>query len=264
MDQPRSLIVPMSPNDLFFTYRPFPPMKAIFLRSAAMISLLTAAAHGQSINWGSEAFSTLVDSRGNTIGQNGYVFELGAFNSGFTPTSNNLMSWFANWRVYDTAEYSSTNGYFTGAVDMLDNGTSGLGGDTFAGLNAYIWIRNSNIGESPTTEWLLVRNSSWQFPTPTSHCCDPSLPVEWSVSDLSSTDLPKYGGQGGTEGLTNTPYSTPGPGLVTERLTSGTFLQTYTFVPELSSSVLILVLGVLGLLDRRRTWSTSSSARQSL
>ena len=259
------LIAPMSPMNFSLNQRIFLPMKAILLRSAAALSLLTAAAHGQSINWGSEAFSTLVDSHGNTIGQSGYVFELGAFNSGFTPTSNNLMSWFANWRVYDTADYSSENGYFTGAVDMFDNGTSTeLGTPSFAGLDAYIWIRNSNIGENATTEWLLVRNSSWVFPTPTSHCCDPSLPVEWSVSDLSSTDLPKYGGQGGTEGLTNTPYSTPGPGLVTDRETTGTYLQTYTFVPELSSSVLIMVLGVLGLLDRRRAWSISSSARQPL
>ena len=240
-------------------------MKAILLRSAAAISLLAAAAHGQSINWGSEAFSTLVDSYGNTIGQSGYVFELGAFNSGFTPTSNNLMSWFANWRVYDTADYSSENGYFTGAVDMFDNGTSSESGTTtFAGLNAYIWIRNSNIGENKNTEWLLVRSSSWVFPTPTSHCCDPDLPIEWSVSDLSQADLPLYGGQGGTQGTSDDPYSRPGPGLVTTPLSSGTYLQTYTFVPELSSSVLIMVIGVLGLLDRRRTWTAGSSLRQPL
>jgi hypothetical protein len=35
---------------------------------------------------------------------------------------------------------------------------------------------------------------------------------------------------------------------------TGPVLQTATFVPELSSSLVIVILGVLGLMDRRRKW----------
>ena len=240
-------------------------MKAILLRSAAVISLLTAAAHGQTINWGSEAFSTLVDSQNRQLGLfDTYTFELGTFSSGFDPMVSNPLLWLANWRVFDAAEYNRANGYFTSTVEMNDNGSSASADRSdalpFTGA-AYVWIRNAGVAQSLTTEWLLVRNSSWSFPAPNSHCCDPDLPVEWSVSDLTGIDVPVYGAQK-DEAIA---YQN---GLISSQPAAqvGPYLQTATFapVPELSSSVLIMVLGVLGLLDRRRTWSTSSSARQPL
>jgi hypothetical protein len=75
------------------------------------------------------------------------------------------------------------------------------------------------------------------------------------VSDLSDINVPKYGVQAGTN------YTERGPGAVTEFTdhtpsTPGTpYLQSgFAPVPELSSSVLIMILGVLGLTDRRRRW----------
>ena len=226
-------------------------MKAILLRSAAVITLLTAAAPAQTINWGSEAFSTLVDSH-NVELNNSYVFELGAFTTRFDPITSNPLLWIANWRVYDAAEYSQANGYFTARVDMLDNGHSSAPESAnidFRGLDAYLWIRNSNVAENINSEWLLVRSSSWDFPTPSSHCCDPSLPIEWSVSDLTVSDVPVYGAQDGANDTVR-----KGGGVISTPPPPGTYLQTATLVPELSSSVLIMVLGVLVLLDRRRTW----------
>ena len=226
-------------------------MKAILLRSAAVITLLTAAVHGQTINWGSEAFSTLVDSH-NVELNSSYTFQLGAFNTGFDPITSNPLLWIASWRVYDAAEYNQANGYFTSTVDMNNDGSSGSADRSdalaFTGA-AYLWIRNSNVAESTSSEWLLVRSSSWNFPAPSSHCCDPALPFEWSVSDLAVADVPVYGAQDGSN------YTVQkGGGVISTPPPPGTYLQTATFVPELSSSVLIVILGMLGLTDRRRTW----------
>jgi hypothetical protein len=254
-------------------------MKAILLRSAALICLLTVAAHSRTINWGSEVFSILVDSSNQelTLSSNtpvdNFVFELGAFrtvtNTEFVPTLFNIEQWATNWKVFDRASYSQTSDYFTSTVEINSSGFSSNtavapSNFNFDNLPAYIWIRNEGVTAGSTAaEWLLVRSSSWTFDAPLSHCCDPNLPVEWSVSDLTAADIPVYGAQkDDTRAYENGVISSQPVAQV------GPYLQTATFafspVPELSSSVLILVLGVLGLLDRRRAWSINSSARQPL
>jgi hypothetical protein len=64
--------------------------------------------------------------------------------------------------------------------------------------------------------------------------------VEWSVSDLSSADVvPLWGRQTDQQGFGE--YDT----------ISGSGLQTFTFIPEPSSSLMAMI-GVLGMVMRRR------------
>ena len=70
------------------------------------------------------------------------------------------------------------------------------------------------------------------------------------MSDLGASDVPLYGYQNNT--YTN-PVGTgdvysPGGGF------SSTYLQTATYIPEPCSSVMMLMLGAMALLGRRRSW----------
>jgi hypothetical protein len=218
------------------------------MRSPSSLPLLLAALctselHAQTLNWGSEVFSDLVDSRGETL-TDVFVFEIGAFTPGFSPAVDNIFDWYANWHVFDQANYSQANGYFTSTVEMQDNGTSNslalaAKGMSFEGLEAFLWIRNNDSAEVGA-EWLLVRSPVWIFPAPIPGCCGNEIPVEWSVSDLSPNDAPRWGNQGG--------YLGPGAYTVT-----GAFdLQTHTFVPEPSLALLLLATAAGGALRRRR------------
>ena len=122
---------------------------------------------------------------------------------------------------------------------MPDNG---LGLD-FSNQDAYIWIHNTEtLGTN--TEWFLGRSSTstaWHIPDKVADCCDNRAPLEWSVSDLRPGDVPVYGKNGTVEGA--------GSYTVTGNYT----LQTFTVVPEPSSSLLLALGGVAAVLRRRRT-----------
>lgn len=212
----------------------------------------------QTIDWGSEALSDLVDSSGRTL-DNSYVFELGAFESGFTPTATNVNEWSAHWSTFDRAGYDGFEdvdhngiddnemfGNFASSVQMQAGGHSSnpaytnLGLD-FQDLDAYLWIRNGSTPE-PGTEWLLARAEEWRFPTYDNCCDDPSLipSIQWSVSDLSNTHVtPVWGNQDGHTGA----------GVVTD--TALHTLQT-ALVPEPSAAWLVALGGLAAVLRRRR------------
>ena len=220
-------------------------MQNLITRVLALVALLTLTTHAQTINWGSEAFSDLRDSDGN-VWDSSYVIELGAFKAGFDPTEGTAQNWLSNWNVFDRASYSEANGYFTGSTEMTDSGTSSSpwlppGALSFAGLDAYIWIRKGDLAV-PGSQWLVTRASTWVFSTPTPGCCDNSLPTEWSVSDLTS-EVPKWGQQGTVEG----------PGFHT--FSGSSTLQSFTFVPEPSSALLTALAATSFLLRRSRTRS---------
>jgi hypothetical protein len=207
--------------------------------------------NAQTFNWGSAVFSELVDSKGNTL-DNTYVFELGSFVNGFNPDETNTGDWYANWQVFDAADYNGveeTNpdevyGYFTSTVQMTSTGTSNStslssGAISFEGLDAYLWVRNSNLAVEGS-EWLLSRAADWEFPAPDDDCCGNGPPIEFSTSDLAFADVPKWGSQGGATGggeITN-------PGVYT--------LQTATFVPEPSVMLLSGIAGILLIFRRNR------------
>jgi len=215
------------------------------LPAALLLVAATPNIHAQTLNWGSPVGTLVVDSNGDGI-DDSYVFELGAFNLGFIPDENNYEDWALNWMVFDAASYNPAFGYFTSTVNVISEVSGNVTSNNplaspgnFAGLIAYLWIRNDDTpGEN--TEWLLARANNWTFPLIAGDCCDTSV-IEWSVSDLNTGNTPLYGSQGGTEG----------PGEHPHISTSG--LQTHTFIPEPSAVILGVIAFAATLLRRRRT-----------
>lgn len=213
--------------------------------------MATGSLHSQTLNWGSAVFSNLVDNNGKTMGDT-FVFELGSFVNGFTPDDTNINDWLANWQVFDAATYNGIEepvddgiyGYFTSVVNMNADGTSDSpwqtpGATSFEGLDAYLWVRNSDLAIEGS-EWLLTRADNWLFPTADPDCCGNGPPIEWSTSDLTSSNIPVWGSQGGITGggiISN-------PGIYT--------LQSAAFVPEPSSFMLCMIAGILTVVRRRR------------
>jgi hypothetical protein len=215
-----------------------------FMKCIPLLALLfgASAAHSQTLDWGNEVFDNLVDSTGEAL-DNTYVFELGAFTSGFTPTESNVSDWVSHWNVFDRASFNESFGYFASTVDMTADGRSNSawltpGSGSFEGLNAYLFIRNGDM-PVPLTEWLLVRASTWIFPAAQAGCCPTSLPTQWALSDLKN-DTPVFGGQDGIQGG----GSASAPGNYD--------LQTHTFVPEPAAFLLIALGSIAGVVRRRR------------
>ncbi len=205
------------------------------------------------IDWGSVIPSTLVDSKGNTISlDDGFLFELGAFNQGFEPLETNTDDWFSNWNIFDSVStvdgFNESLGYFTSTAGLRSDGTSTSTSSQvqgsfpgFEGLNAYLWIRNSTteMSSGSESEWLLVRAQSWIFPEVPPDCCDNVLPLQWSVSQLTPSDIPGWGRQGDVIGPGE--YEFDGPST----------LQTYT-IPEPGAALLVFASALLVFLHRRR------------
>lgn len=226
-------------------------LKTLCLPLLGVFTLALASLNAQTLNWGSAVFSDLVDSQGNTLDST-YVFELGAFANGFVPTESNIDLWYGNWQVFDTASYNGLEqadddgiyGYFTSTVRMNSDGTSDSPSQTpgalsFEGLDAYIWVRNSNLAEEGS-EWLLARADTWVFPAAEDDCCGNGPPIEFSTSDLTPTVTPLWGSQGGVTGggqITSIGFYT---------------LQTATFVPEPSTPLLSMFACILLCFRRNR------------
>jgi hypothetical protein len=216
--------------------------------TAAMLAASAVAVPAQTINWASQFFSGFADSDGIQLDETSYTFELGTF-ADIEPDENNTSLWYNKWRVFDRAAYTEATGYFTSTVEMRDDGTSNSaaltpGAPSFEGMKAYLWVRNDN-NPQPGSQWLLVRDTAWVFPTAIPGCCNNGLPIAWSVSDLDAGDVPEWGSQGGVTG--------PGEFTVTGSFT----LQTHTFplsgqIPEPSAAVLLSLSG-LAFLRRRRS-----------
>ncbi len=211
------------------------------LFTAAIFMVAVSRGHAQTLNWGNEVFGGVTDSEGVTL-DNTFVFELGSFVDGFVPTESNLDQWVLNWEAFDQAAYNGTFGYFTSTVYVNNDVTSSnttASTLSFAGLDAYIWIRND---DNPVegTEWLLTRAANWTFPSVGGDCCNTQV-IEWAVSDLEPGDMPVWGRQNGAIGS----------GEFTTAGTTG--LQTFGFVPEPSSALLVAVAGGFLVLRRRRS-----------
>lgn len=213
-----------------------------FLCVAVCCFFFAAKAHAQQLNWGMEILGAVTDSNGVEV-DNSFVFELGSFFNGFTPTSNNVEQWLSNWEVFDSTTYDTDFSYFAGDVYVEAGVTSSnptASQLSFSGLDAYIWVRKGDI-PIEGAEWLLTRATDWTFPVDGPECCDLTL-QEWSTaSDLTSLDDPLWGRQ----------HDVLGPGVYTTNSSSGASLQTFTFIPE-PSAALMGVLAAMGMVLRRR------------
>jgi len=213
------------------------------LFTTSLFALFSASVYGQTLNWGAPVGESLTDSMGNSI-DDSFVFELGAFEANFDPGQNTPDSWLANWRVFDQMTYNQDFGFSTSTVYINNDVTSSnpnASTMSFAGLNAFIWIRKGDT-PVPGSEWLLTRAgtnpNSWTFPTVGGSCCDTNV-IEWSVSDLGTNDVPEWGRQNDVVGPGV--FSPPG---------GGSGLQTHTFVPE-PGSALLLACSVMAVGLRR-------------
>lgn len=224
---------------------------AMLCLTASVIHLQADPVNTNQLNWGSLEESTIVDSNGNRLSPDNFTFDLGAFVDGFTPDDANVSLWAANWRSFNVAVYSfdgDDTGNFASEYTMYESGNFNTGSFSYGDFedlgisrNAYIWVYNSQSPE-PGTEWFLARSSTWVFPTLGLDCCDNDPPIEWSMGDLSDAGVtPIWGGQDGQQGA----------GLVNNFI-SGADLQTFTFIPEPSSALLISLAGVLGVFRRSR------------
>jgi len=190
-------------------------------------------AQSQTLDWGSLSGSTIVNSTGSPL-DNTYLFQLGTFDVGFTPTVTNHGQWPAKWHVFDTAAYSYdplAGAYFTGSQNIQEVPAYGT---LFEGLKAYLWIHDAS-----DTQNLLASASTWTFPVQDPSCCPTGAVTDWSVSNFG-TSAPIMGGQDGHDG-----------GGIFNSSAGPYDLQT-AVVPEPASSLLALFASGMLLLRRRR------------
>ncbi len=214
-----------------------------------------AISRANSIEWGSEPYSTALSSTGTPL-DNTFHFELGTFNglsSSFIPDESNIPLWRDNWKLLDSTNYNTVTRLFTDTATLVYNaGTSNWSpsvGDvpppsaTFEqGEQVYIWIYN-NTAMDATTEWGVYtrmgsvdpQNPDWVLPSgPGSQQV---LPQFMFTPDVNATP---FGG---------TPTSTGGGRF--EPPSSSFSFQTHSFVPE-PGSAMLLVVASLSCLARRR------------
>ena len=230
-------------------------MKFLLVLIAALLCLRPAHA-ATTIEWGSLRDSFIVDSNGNPLPES-FSFQLGYFQTTFTPTVENVYEWADNWVLVNQAGYDQYTvfdeelGYFTSSFSY-DSNELGL---DLENKQAYIWVFNSQT-PSVHTEWFLATATEWVFPAGVDDCCNNNPPnVQWSISDLDPV-TPLWGAHLGNASL-------PGEfgGIYDDAdPNAGTYdLQTFTFVPE-PSSVLLLAMGACGLVLRRRRESRDSQS----
>ena len=249
-------------------------MKKSTLLLLATLAISAPAARAAGIGWGNNAFDSdpnsgnplpMYNSQGGLL-DNSFSFELGTWNTGFTPTAANVASWAANWNVISSAFAPGTNGwlsldstdpnvndpaqnpqYFTRQITFNANGTvqGGSGSIFHTNDQAYLWVFNNKTLDG-TTEWALVTDGSvGATPDDVWHVPDPSgtlnLPVNWN---LSTADTAVYGS---VNGLTGAGDQAVNPGA--DRL------QTFgvaSVVPEPGSALLLMLAGAAVHLRRRR------------
>jgi hypothetical protein len=214
-----------------------------------------SGAEAMAVSWGSELFSDFRDSFGNSLDET-FVVELGFFEdvlgTPFVPGADNVADWIARWKTFDQASLNLGMGYFSSEARVTEEGTSTSPaadlGVNFTGHQAYVWIRNATEPEQGT-EWFLAAAPQWVFPQGSDECCDTSLPLQWSISDLNPDGgeavTPVWGSQSGNTG--SGVYETTAPEYT---------LQTFTFAPPVSvpepTAILLTLSGSLLLFRRQR------------
>jgi hypothetical protein len=226
-----------------------PGLRAIWLTLVAgFLTLVSPALQAGSINFYNVPGNTLLQQDGVTALDNAFKFEFGTFDAGFTPTTNNITDWMANWKPFARAEAPSINGwnssisYFnkSGILQLSGQSDQGLSADVFAaGELAYLWVYNV-FSITDGGQWALATNDSsdgnaandWLLPSPSE-----ALPWEYPLSNALN---PVWGGL----------HNVQGGGNFTAPLAAFT-LQTHA-VPEPGSVLLVMLAGVAWRIKRAR------------
>jgi hypothetical protein len=210
-----------------------------------VFALIAVSAPARTISWRSGIGDTLVDSGGLSL-TDAFIFELGAFDAGFTPDATNYGEWESRWHAFGQATYEPLlgNGWEPGA-QYFTKDTTVLGGQLSsespplasyaftAGMQAFLWVYDSKT-VAPTSEWALVGGSTWNFPS--SDLLN-LTPVVW---ELNSADRTIWGGANDLRG----------DGLYTAL--PGSFDLQTAAVPEPAGLILLGLAGWGFGLRRRR------------
>jgi hypothetical protein len=219
-------------------------MKTAFILIACLLlSAFTASA--RTISWRSAIGDDLIDASGNDLDET-FTFELGAFLTGFTPTASNLNDWQANWRAFGQATFEPIDGngwepsvmYLTKDTTLLTGQLSSesppLPSYAFTtGTQAWLWVYDSQVVDT-SSEWALVRGTTWNFPTADAFNFNALL---W---ELNSADQRIWGGSNDLRG---------NGGFIAE---PADFTLQTAVVPEPSSALLLVSALLLRLRRRRR------------
>ncbi len=220
------------------------------LASAAVFCAWAPSAGALGIDWENGGTTPMFDSLGSSL-DDSFSFELGTFNSGFTPTAGNLAEWGDNWHVLDRVTAPEANGWNSGTGVFsgnmaFDAGMVSLSADAdpsysfITGNQIYLWAYNVQT-LAAGNEWALVTRTAdvgfafqaWSIP-------DSSESINSSLL-LSDADTVIYGGVNNIQG----------PGTYDTGAAPSSFaLQTHA-IPE-PSSALLLSVGLLLTVRRKR------------
>jgi hypothetical protein len=145
--------------------------------------LVESPLHAGGVTWSCAIFQTNLTSTGAPLDET-WVFELGAFVTGFTPNSSNTANWTANWRPAQRSFYNTTFRSFGASFEMVNNAAP-FGTNQFG----YIWAHNCSATNG---QWMLVSAPTWKWPLATG--VDP--PQEWSVLNATNVLLGQANGTG--------------------------------------------------------------------
>lgn len=149
-----------------------PPNRLIKVVLCAMVAS-TAPVSAVIINFQSEFPVNVIDSQGATITDSmGYMFQLGAFDNGFTPTYANMSQWADNWVIFTELSYSQpalgddppVPGYFiAGQATLEKDGLAGDPSDVGGYSSYYDGSQDPLVHNAANHDEMLVAGSTFDF-----------------------------------------------------------------------------------------------------
>ena len=141
---------------------------------ACLAWLLVGLVHAETIAWSNDPLALNLTSSGTPM-SGSFNFELGVFKGTFVPSAANTAQWVANWVPAQRVIYNAPNQHFDGQFTV----TSNISPFTI-GKAAYIWGFQGGVAAS---EWILFRNTSWNWPAPNS--IDP-FGLDWNTANATA------------------------------------------------------------------------------
>jgi hypothetical protein len=160
-------------------------MKKSILLTLLFLITFPFATSAVQIQFGSTTFATNYTSHGSSepMGCN-FIFALGAFDPGFTPTANNMDEWNSRWTALSKTAYNATTRLFQSTATLSANATP------FTTVNrGYIWGFRNSGGRN---EWILMSNPAWKWP----FASGTGFPVDWNVTQATDLVVGEVGGVG--------------------------------------------------------------------
>ncbi|MBX7209253.1 MAG: PEP-CTERM sorting domain-containing protein [Verrucomicrobiaceae bacterium] len=179
------------------------PAQPLFLPRTVIVLLFilesSCLVQARVVSWYSSVGDVFLKADGVERWDASLQFDLGAFKTGFVPTTANVSLWETNWLRFDHADADSARwnpdeGYLTSeastrpAADGLVYSSSDPAGSATSNLfsvydgtaatyqPAYIWAYNTQT-LTGGAEWALIGNPGWTFPDP-----DPFIPYSAEFS----------------------------------------------------------------------------------